>query len=118
MDQPSSPEHPTIPPGRAEAFREAVWRYADWWGEPEPEVSLDLKPVLISTAGEAVLPFSDPLPESVFEKLFSFLHAEHTVLKGELDTTPTYATAARCFLKLIESRRGEFERRKERHHDW
>lgn len=49
---PISPEHPTIPPGRAEAFRDAVWRYADWWGEPEPEVNLDLKPVLISTVCE------------------------------------------------------------------
>jgi hypothetical protein len=107
-----SSEHPTIPPGRAEAFREAVWRYSDWWAEPEPEVRLDQKPVLISTVCEAVLSFSDALPEGVFEKLFSFLHMENTVLKGELDADPTYATAARCFLKLIEHRKAEYRRRK------
>jgi hypothetical protein len=107
-----SSEHPTIPPGRAEAFRDAVWRYSDWWAEPEPEVILDQKPVLISTVCEAVLPFSDPLPESVFEKLFSFLHMEHAVLKGELDADPGYSTAARCFLKLIEHRKAEYRRGK------
>jgi hypothetical protein len=49
---------------------------------------------VISTVCEAVLPFSDPLPESVFLKLFAFLHMEHTVLKGELDADPSYSTAA------------------------
>src|SRR5437773_2505020 len=96
--------HPTIPPAHAEGFRDAVWRYSDWRAEPEPEVHLHLKPVSISTVCRDVLPFNDPLPEDVFEKLFSYLHAEHTILKGELDTDPTYATAARCFLKLIEHR--------------
>ena len=118
MDEPPpAPDHPTIPPGRAKAFRDAIWLYAEWWREPEPHVSLDVEPVLISTACEAVLPFNDPLPESVFEKLFSFLHAEHTVLKGELDRDPTYATAARCFLKLIEHRKVEIQRREEQRHD-
>ena len=51
--------------------------------------------------------------EDVFEKLFSYLHAEHTVLRVELDTDPTYATAARCFLKLIEHRKAENQRREE-----
>ena len=37
MVEPSS-SHPTIPPARAEAFRNAVWRYSDWRAEPEPEV--------------------------------------------------------------------------------
>jgi hypothetical protein len=51
-----------------------------------------------SAVCKAALPFNDPLPEDVFEKLFTHLHAEHTALKGELDADPTYATAARCFL--------------------
>jgi hypothetical protein len=117
MAEPSFPDHPTIPPGRAKAFHDAVWFYAEWWGESEPHVSLDLEPVLISTACEAVLPFRDPLPESVFERLFSFLHAEHTTLKRELDADPSYATAARCFLKLIETRRVEIQRREDQRHD-
>ena len=112
MAESSSPNHPTIPPGRAKAFDDAVWFYAEWW-DAEPQVSLDLEPVSISAATQAVLPFTDPLPENVFERLFSYLHAEHTVLKAELDADPTYATAARCFLKLIEIRRGEIQRRQE-----
>jgi hypothetical protein len=111
MVEPSS-SHPTIPPARAEAFRNAVWRYSDWRAEPEPEVSLDLKPVSISAVCRDVLPFNDPLPEDLFEKLFFHLHAEHTILKRELDS-PTYATAARCFLELIEHRKAEYQRREE-----
>jgi hypothetical protein len=102
-----------IPPARAQAFRDAVWRYSHWSGEREPEVILDLKPVLISTVCKNVLPFNDPLPEDVFEKLFSELHMEHAVLKGELDADPTYGTAARCFLKLIEHRQTEYQRSEE-----
>jgi hypothetical protein len=89
-----------------------VWRYSDWRAEPEPEVSLDLKPVSISAVCRDVLPFNDPLPEDLFEKLFFHLHAEHTILKRELDS-PTYATAARCFLELIEHRKAEYQRREE-----
>jgi hypothetical protein len=112
MDDSSSPEHPTIPPGRAKAFHDAVRFYAEWRGD-EPHVSLDLEPVLISAATQTVLPFRDPLPESVFERLFSYLHAEQTTLRAELDADPTYATAARCFLKLIEIRKAEIKRREE-----
>src|SRR5262245_4334121 len=110
MAESSFPDHPTIPPGRAQAFHDAVLYYAEWWGD-EPQVSLDREPVSISAASQAVLPFTDPLPESVFERLFSYLHAEHTALKAELDADPTYATAARCFLKLIEIRKAEIQRR-------
>jgi hypothetical protein len=114
MVEPSS-EHPTIPPGRAAAFRDAVRHYSDWRGEAEPVVTFDLKPALISTVCEAVLPFNDPLPEDVFEKLFSHLHTEHTVLRMELDTDPTYATAARCLLKLIEHRKTENQSQEQLH---
>jgi hypothetical protein len=72
MAESSSTDHPT-PPGRAKAFDDAVRFYAEWWGG-EPQVSLDLEPVSISAATQAVLPFTDPLPENVFERLF-FLSA-------------------------------------------
>jgi hypothetical protein len=100
-----SPSHPTIPPASAQAFRDAVWRYSRWTDEAEPEVILDLKPVSISTVCKDVLPFNDPLPDDVFQKLFFELLMEYAVLKAELDTDPTYGTAARCFLKLIELRK-------------
>jgi hypothetical protein len=105
-----APAHPTIPPACAQAFRDAVWRYSHWTGQLEPEVILDLKPVLISTVCKHVLPFTDQLPEDVFEKLFFELHIEYAVLKGELDTDPTYATAALCFLRLIEHRKANYQR--------
>ena len=44
---------------------------------------LDLKPVSIITVCKEVLPFNDPLPEDVFQKLFSKLLIEYA--KGELD---------------------------------
>jgi hypothetical protein len=71
-----SPAHPTIPPAYAQAFRDAVWRYSRWTGEAEPEVILDLKPVSISSVCKYVLSFNDPLPEDVFQKLFSELLIE------------------------------------------
>jgi hypothetical protein len=86
-----------LPPFTTRNRISAVWRYSHWSGERKPEVILDLKPVLISTVCKNVLPFDDPLPEDVFEKLFSELHMEHTVLEGELDADPTYGTAACCF---------------------
>ena len=109
-----SPVHPTIPPAYAQAFRDAVWRYSRWTGEAEPEVILDLKPVSISSLCKYVLPFNDPLPEDVFQKLFSELLNEYVVLKGEHDTDPTYGTAAHCFLKLIEHHKRDHSRRGER----
>ena len=101
--------HPTIPPAYAQAFRDAVWCYSHWRNDREPEVILDLQPVSISAVCRDVLPFNDPLPEDVFEKLFSELHMEHSVLKGELDV----GTAARCFLKLIEHRKTEYRQSQE-----
>ena len=104
-----SPAHPTIPPAYAQAFRDAVWCYSHWRDEREPKVTLDLQPVSISAVCRDVLLFNDPLPEDVFEKLFSELHMEHSVLKGELDV----GTAARCFLKLIEHRKAEYQQSQE-----
>jgi hypothetical protein len=46
-------------------------------------------------------------------KLFFELHMEHSVLKRELDAEPTYGTAARCFLKLIEHRKAGYQQRQE-----
>ena len=105
--------HPTIPPAYTQAFRDAVWCYSRWRDEREPEVILDLQPVSISAVCRDVLPFNDPLPEDVFEKLFVESHMEHSVLKGELDAEPTYGTAARCFLKLIEHRKAEYQQSQE-----
>jgi hypothetical protein len=108
-----SPAHPTIPPAHAQAFRDAVWRYSHWRDEREPSVILDLQPVSISAVCRYVLSSNDPLPEDVFEKLFVELLMEHSVLKGELDAQPTYGTAARCFLKLIEHRKTEYRQSQE-----
>jgi hypothetical protein len=80
---------------------------------PNPEVILDLKPVSISSVCKYVLPFNNPLPEDVFQKLFCELLIEYVVPKGELDTDPTYGTAAHCFLKLIEHHKRDHHGREE-----
>jgi hypothetical protein len=41
--------------------------------------------------------FTDPLPADVFDALYH--------VKKELRADPTYATAARCFLELIEAKK-------------
>jgi hypothetical protein len=51
MAEPSFPDHPTIPPGRAKAFHDAVWFYAEWWGESEPHVLPQSSPASRATAG-------------------------------------------------------------------
>ena len=53
-----------IPPKLSEAFESAVAAYDSWTpGEPEPEVSFDMKPFPISAVFGFVTNFSDPMPE-------------------------------------------------------
>ena len=49
------------------------------------------------------------LPHGVFDELLSHVHAIGD--KFELSRKPSYATAARCLLKLIENRKAAYLRR-------
>jgi hypothetical protein len=87
-----------------EAFHDAVLKYEDWGGEPLPEVSLNRKLVPISSVCHLVMTMDikEPLPEVVTQRINWFMHAQHQTLKEEFGRDPSYATGARCLLKLIE----------------
>jgi hypothetical protein len=87
-----------------EAFHDAVLRYEDWGGEPEPKVSLNRKLVSISDVCRFVITTDvrDPLPEVVSQRIDWFMHAQHRTLKEEFGRYPSYATGARCLLTLID----------------
>jgi hypothetical protein len=87
-----------------EAFHDAVLRYEDWGGEPEPEVSLNRKLVPISGVCHlvATMNIKDPLPSVFSQRIDWFMHTQHQTLKEEFGRDPSYATGARCLLKLID----------------
>jgi hypothetical protein len=116
MTEPPSEEQP-ISPELAEAFRQAVALYRDFdpaLREQTSLVSLDQKPYSICEVCRLVGGFSDPLPEGLLARLFSYMHAEHMELERDLAKNRSYATAARCLLKLIEDRRVTHQRLEER----
>jgi hypothetical protein len=50
--------------------------------------------------------FTDPLPDDVFNALYVLaIDDAHSNLKEQLYADPTYATANRCFLELIEAKK-------------
>jgi hypothetical protein len=58
-----------------------------------------------------VATITDPLPEDVFNALYVLaLDDTHRPLKEELRADRTYATAARCFLELIEAKKQMMEK--------
>jgi hypothetical protein len=58
--------------------------------------------------------FTDALPDEVFYALCFLMDGAHTRLKNELRADRTYATAARCFLELIEDKKRRFSASDER----
>ncbi len=100
-----------IPPKLAEAFFEAVRAYVRWaFVAPEPSITVDRDDLVpISMVCRRVDAFTDPLPDEVFNAL-CFLATDNTQrhLKEKLGADRTYATAAQCFLELIEARKAEW----------
>ena len=106
-------ERTSIPPKLAEAFFEAVRAYVRWaFVAPEPSIAVDQDDIVpISTVCRRVNIFTDPLPDDVFNAL-CFLARRR--LKEKLDADRTYATAAQCFLELIEARKAEWHEEERR----
>jgi hypothetical protein len=91
---------------QAEEFFEAVREYVHWaLSCPERPVTF-ARYIQLSLVCGRVASFTDPLPADVFDALY-FLAIDDTCrhLKKELRADPTYATAARCFLELIEAKK-------------
>jgi hypothetical protein len=49
-----------------------------------------------------MMDIKDPLPDVVAKRIDWFMHAQHRTLKEEFGRGPSYATGARCLLKLID----------------
>lgn len=97
-----------------EAFQGALGKYENWGGDPEPAISLNKKPVLISGICDLVvaMDIKDRMPDEVFRMIHWFMHAQHQALKQELGQDPSYATAARCLLQLIAEHRELYARQR------
>ncbi len=89
-----------------EAFSSAIGEYSYWRrGEPEPVVSLDMQPVVISTICDRVSKFEAPMPDDLW-------HLLATVTRGgeDLPNDQSYQSAARFLALLIRERKAQFDR--------
>jgi hypothetical protein len=57
------------------------------------------------------------LPNRIIDRLFFYMHAQHSELKEQLGRSPTLSTGAYCLLKLIENRKAEYQRLEELRRD-
>jgi hypothetical protein len=99
-----------IPDDLRNAFRNAVWSYADW--NPalaEPEVTLGDRHYVLTAVCGLVDEFRDRLAEDIFDRLMSYLREiRYTLLRQRLVAEHSYAAAGHCFLRLIEDRKRHF----------
>jgi len=89
------------------AFDEAVLYFERNWSPSLPDqkaIPVDQKLRSIPEVCALVESFDDWLPRDVYDTLFHQMHFGSEDLGQELGKSRTYATAARCLLKLIERR--------------
>jgi hypothetical protein len=91
---------------QAEEFFEAIREYVRWaLSCPEQPLTF-ARYVQLSLVCGRVASFTDPLPAEVFDALYLLaIDDSCRHLKKELRANPTYATAARCFLEMIEAKK-------------
>ena len=95
-----------IPPRLAREFFLTLQEYLRWRvADPEPSRTLYHHLIRISLVCGRVSAFSDPLPDEDFEALCFLMDPTHKHLKGQLRADRTYATAARCFVELIDNKK-------------
>jgi hypothetical protein len=100
-----------IPANLAAAFHEAVGLYSDWNPAfPELKVTIERVPFDMGAVCGFVNKFDDPLPEAAFDRLLTYMHAEHAALKEKLTSDRSYSAAAFCLRKLIESKKADQQR--------
>jgi hypothetical protein len=96
-----------IPRELHDAFWGAIGLYRDWGrGQPEPEVSLNQKPVTISLVCDLVMQFEDPMPDELWRLLAD-------TARGSVELDRSYGSGARCLAELIRRRKAEYQRRQE-----
>jgi hypothetical protein len=104
-------EYP-IPEKLRTAFLDAVRKYDDWWGEPEPEVLLagDLQGTSISAVCALVELFDDEMPDNLYSE-FAHLAASDPPERN------SYACGARCLKVLIAGKDAKYRATRERERD-
>jgi hypothetical protein len=102
----------SIPEKLRTAFLDAVRKYDDWWGEPEPEVLLagDLQGTSISAVCALVEIFDDEMPNSLYSE-FAHLAASNPLERN------SYACGARCLKILIAGKDAKYRATRERERD-
>jgi hypothetical protein len=105
----------SAPPTRrdlAEAFADALLAYGDWIaGQPEREIRIERALFSMTAVCGLLDQFADELPKHVFDKLRSYMDLpSHSDLIVDLAVNCSYATGARCLLRLIELRNAEYQR--------
>jgi len=105
---------PSISRTLADEFFEAVREYVRLaFSRPERPLTFD-RYIQLSLVCGRVGSFSDLLPDDVFNALYVLaIDDTHRPRKEELSAYPTYATAARCFLELIEAKKQKIEKSNE-----
>jgi hypothetical protein len=96
-----------LPAALHQAFREAVWRYADW-SPPAPEIEIGIAGACVpmSAVCNLVVGCADRLPDDIIDRLMSYIGGiRYTLLRQKLIDQKTYAAGGRCFLRLIEDRK-------------
>jgi hypothetical protein len=101
-----------IPQNLADAFREAVARYADW-SPPNPEIELRIGNVSHSMSAVCGFAdkFDDDLPDDVFSQLRSYLLIRYRALGERLGEKRSYSVGGYCLLRLIEGRKAAYAMR-------
>jgi len=103
-----------IPRALREALITAVFECADWRsGEPEPQISLDLKETPISLICDLVALCKDePLPADYSRVLDCVLDERWNDLRARFDGS--YHTAAHCLRVLFNEKKERFRRNESR----
>jgi hypothetical protein len=106
-------EQSPIPTDLSAAFHRAVWSFRDWgFARFEPSVSVNQNPFLMSAVCDLVIKFRDPLPSNVFDKLLSYTLEGPPSLRRDLVEDRSYATGARCLLKMVRDRNAKYQQQR------
>jgi hypothetical protein len=101
----------TLPLYLREAFHQAVADYWGWQrGTAEPEVSLQQRrPCPISTVCSIVMNFDEAMPEDIYNALYKLDSSTDELAKDR-----SYRNGARWLLRLIDARKADYGRTRDR----
>jgi hypothetical protein len=107
-----SEEKEPIPREWIDAFNSAVAAFDNWRrdGGPEPTVSANGRPTSLDLVAGVVAHFAGKMPDAEYQILQS--HADRIFHGTGLPEDNSYASGARCLLKMVLHKRQEIIQRK------